>query len=299
MAKAAAANFAMLVLVSGVFERIGRVSTPVLYGLSYSPWTMQVRWALAHHGIEYLYREYVPMLGEPWLRAVGGRGATQSVPLLIAKDLTVGDSWAIARWADRVGSGASLFPQHAMSDMEELHTIIEAGKAAGRALAVAAMARDPQAQRESLPGFVPEFMRGVLRPAAGMAVGYVARKYGTSEAADAEHESTLERALSAIRRAKGDRTTIFAPHVEHVDGLDSQSDEAKAANGSSSRGPLAGLSYADMFSCATLEFVQPHPGSTLGAAARRCWTRPGLAREFRDLLEWRETLLTQLSPRWN
>src|SRR5687768_3084143 len=81
-----------------------------LVGLSYSPWSEKARWALDHHHIPFTYEEYVPMLGEPALRLRLRKAFGKvSVPVLIDGKESYGDSYEIARFAERTGKGKPLF----------------------------------------------------------------------------------------------------------------------------------------------------------------------------------------------
>ncbi|HVY46043.1 MAG TPA: glutathione S-transferase N-terminal domain-containing protein, partial [Minicystis sp.] len=106
-----------------------------LFGLPISPWTEKARFALDHHGVAYRYRIYVPMLGEPLLRARLRRPVGRvTVPVLFTDEGAFADSFAIARYADRVGAGAPLVPSERAADVAAWNDRSEAALAAGRAL---------------------------------------------------------------------------------------------------------------------------------------------------------------------
>jgi glutathione S-transferase len=235
-----------------------------LIGLHYSPWTEKARWALDHQRVAYSYEEYVPMLGEPLLRArtrtLRGR---VSVPVLLEDDRVLTDSWAIALRADALGQGPRLFPDGMVEVIRAWNERSEHLCQAGRALLLARMADDAASQRESLPKWMPRALHGVATPTAAMAVGYLARKYGATARTRADAEETIREALHALRGALGGRETIFER-----------------------------FTYADVVMAASLQFVKPVEGKfiDLGPATRRVWTHEPFAAQFEDLLAWRDAI---------
>ena len=137
----------------------------------------------------------------------------------------------------------------------------EAALCEGRPRVVRGIARDPQAQVESLPPFVPAPVRGGLRWLARDAVRRLDRKYAALAV-----DGSLRRALLRMR-------------------------EALAASGGEFL--LGRFGYADIAMCVVLECVAPIARTTppLGPATRRHWRDEALAREFEDLLAWRRRLL--------
>ena len=236
-----------------------------LISLSYSPWSEKARWALDHHGVWYRREEYVPMLGEPWLRARTRRWRGRlGVPVLIDHGHVFADSLDIARRADALRSSESLFPTDAVAAIDEWNARSEAGLAAGRALLLSRLVDDPEALDESLPGATPPFARRALRPVTRRAVRYVASKYqSTSRGAD-EHRRTLIATLEELRRALAGRDTI----------VDTR------------------FTYADIAMAVVLQMVVPVDERfvRLRPATRRVWTSPELAAAFPDLLAWRDQL---------
>lgn len=239
-------------------------ATRRLIGLWYSPWTEKARWALDHQRVPYTYEEYVPMLGEPFLRArtrtLRGR---VSVPVLLEDGEVHADSFEIALRADAIGRGPRLFPDGAVETIGAWNERAERLSSAGRALLLARLAEDRAAQRESLPPWIPRAMRGLATPLAAMGVGYVARKYGATARTRAEAEETMREALHALRAALQERTTI-----------------------------LERFSYADVTIAAALQLVKPVADRfiALGPATRSVWTHEPFASQFGDLLAWRDAL---------
>jgi glutathione S-transferase len=53
---------------------------------------------------------------------------------------------------------------------------------------------------------------------------------------------------------------------------------------------LSAFSFADVAIAATLQVLRPHSGADLGPATREAWTNEPLARDFSDLLAWRDAV---------
>ncbi len=121
-----------------------------LVGEGFSPWTEKARWALDHHGVRYHYEEYVPLVDEPWLRLRARRlGGRISVPFLLGPGVALGDSFAIAREAERIGHGAALLPPHLLPLIETWNERSERLIAAGRAQVLARTDASAAAQRDT------------------------------------------------------------------------------------------------------------------------------------------------------
>src|SRR5687768_11246992 len=103
-----------------------------LIGLSYSPWTEKARWSLDHHGLEYHYREHTILLGSPRLRLQSRRFTGRvTVPALLDEGRVFGDSHEIARRADEVGSGPTLFPSQEVEEIFRWNLLSERALQAG------------------------------------------------------------------------------------------------------------------------------------------------------------------------
>lgn len=233
-----------------------------VYGMTYSPYSEKARWALDHHRVPYRWGEHVPMIGELALRAHAGQWSGKvSVPLAVDGDTVLRDSLSIAKHADSVGTGSPLFPDAAA--METWNARSDAGLNAGRVLFLARSVGDRAALRESLPGWVPGFMRGMMTPTAAQATRFLARKYDTGAVALGAAKHAMRDALGTLRAALKGRDTV-----------------------------LAGFSYADVAMAVILQMVSPVDSTyiPLGPERRRAWTEPTLAKEFADLVEWRDAL---------
>ena len=230
-----------------------------LFQLSYSPWSEKARWALDHHRVRYRKVDHVPMLGELRLRLAAGKlGGPVSVPLLVDGDVVLADSLAIARYAERAGGGAPLFPPGRETEVVGWSDASEALAAGGRGLGIARTRSDPEAQREALPRGMPRF----LAPTAGLAAAFLARKYGASDD-EVEAVARMREVLVEVRAALDGGAYL-----------------------------LGDFSYADVAIAACLQVVTPVDGAYLriGPATRRVWTTAALARDFSDLLAWRDAI---------
>lgn len=239
-----------------------------LVSLAYSPWSERARWALDHHGVAYDKVEYVPMLGEPQLRwRLKNFWGKVSVPIYFDGELTLTDSFDIARRADEVGKGPSLFPAGKHAEISRWNDRAEQIMSAGRAATVIRVRRDPEAKREALRGIVPDPLRGVLLPVATFGAEFLAYKYyGRALATESQLRDQARAALVELAAALEGRQLI-----------------------------LDDLSYADIVMAVSLQFVEPVSDRyiRLGSATRRCWTDVVLAKEFPHLLDWRDQLYAE------
>ncbi|MBX3216392.1 MAG: glutathione S-transferase [Labilithrix sp.] len=236
----------------------------VLVGEGFSPWTEKARWALEHHRLAYRYEEYTPLVGEPWLRIRANRPSGPiSVPFLFAGDgRTVGDSFAIAREADRRGDRPALVPAELLDEITTWNERSERLMRAGRAQILARTEERKDVQIESLPPHLPRALRGVLAPTVRVATAYLRKKYAVRPVSDEE----LEAELAPIRAAiAGDETR-----------------------------PLLGrFTLADVAIATALQAVRPHATEPAGLrpAQREAWARPALAARWEDVLAWRDAML--------
>lgn len=240
-----------------------------LYGLVVSPWTERARWALEHHRLDYHYHEHVPMLGEVLLR-MKARAAKATVPLLEDGDRVVMGSVEIARHGDRVGSGSVLFPPEHDREISRWVDAAERMTNAGRAWLLRNITRDREALAETLPSFVPDGLRGTLAPSAAMAVRFLSRKHSVPANAERLVEETVRPVLVELREALERRRDVSGGPTYLL-------------------GP-AGFTGADLVVAASLHVIEPHARATVGPRTRAAWTQPELAREFADVLAWRDAI---------
>lgn len=238
------------------------MSTPRLIGLSYSPWTEKARFALDHHHVRYAYHEHLPLVGEALLRLRSGRPFGKvSVPLLLHEGRVLGDSFEIARYAERLGDGAPLFPQRFAAEIRAWDDESQAAMQAGRVRVIEHTLASPEALAEGLPPFVPDVLRGPARSVTALAAKFLGRKYGGLDSAAAH--ARIAASLEALRGALGKDRYL-----------------------------LGQLSFADVTMAAVLQFVAPlgEPWVRLGPATTRAWSEPDLAERFADLVAWRDGL---------
>ncbi len=239
---------------------------PRLVAIHYSPWSEKARWALDHHRINYREVPYLPMLGTPLLRIQMRRFSGKvTVPVLFMDDQAIGDSYEIARYVDRVGSGAPLFPAELASDVARWNERSEQVCHAGRALATARAAADDDALNEAVPPQIP----GPLRMTMGkVGVRYLERKYGLKDTTEAGHLDAARQALAALDQAVAESTgdTI-----------------------------LREFSFADIAMACALQLVWPVGDEhiRLGRNTRRCFTDERLMTEFPNLGPWRDRIYEQ------
>ncbi|MBX3228446.1 MAG: glutathione S-transferase N-terminal domain-containing protein [Labilithrix sp.] len=238
----------------------------VLVGEGFSPWTEKARWALDHQRLSYRYEEYTPLVGEPWLRVRARRvRGPISVPYLLGSGgLSIGDSFAIAREADRIGDGAPLVPADLLDAIAIWNERSERLMRAGRAQILARTEQSREVQMESLPGHLPRALRGVLAPSVRLGTAYLRKKYAVRPVPDEE----LEVDLAAIRAA--------------IAGREAQS-------------LLDRFTLADVAIATALQAVRPHRSMPRGLlpAQREAWARPALAARWEDVLAWRDAMIAR------
>ncbi|WP_426744713.1 glutathione S-transferase N-terminal domain-containing protein [Myxococcus faecalis] len=234
-----------------------------LYGLRYSGWTEKALWALDHHGVDYRYREHTPLTGELALRWRTPKGTRPTVPLLVEPEGATTGSFSIARRAEAQGRGAPLFPASAMETIERWELVSDAVLGVARANVLRRMLENPRAQRESLPGYIPGFLRGLSAPVARLGVRFISRKHH----AVADPERVLhEKAVPALERLRAELKG--RPYL------------------------MDGFTYADITAGLMLQFVRPVDDAWLpvGPGTREVWHHESLAAAFPDLLAWRDSL---------
>jgi glutathione S-transferase len=239
-----------------------------LLALAYSPWSEKARWALDVRGVSYRYRHYQPLLGELELRLKTRRlrGAVTVPVLTDGHGRVYEDSEKIARFADTQGAGPALFPSGQDAAIARWVALSERGLAAGRVLALERQLRDDEALSEMVP-------RGMQRPLGRLAarlgefgVRRTLRKYGAGEQSSAQYRRTLRAVLEELRAALAGSTNT-------------------------PKTLLGSFSFAEIAAAQILGFVSPPSvGLKLGPASARGFTDPELAREFADVVAWRDTL---------
>lgn len=234
------------------------------FGLAYSPWTIQARWALDHHVIRYRYTEHIPMITTPLLRLAARKFTGKvSAPLMVAEGRVFNDSWQIVAYADRTGHREALIPLDQVDEMRAWHEAADVALQANRVIATDATAHNEDAKRENIPDFFPEFTKNVLTPLADLGVAYLGMKYDFRHAIIAEEKKKTREFLNRVRKALGGKRFIY----DH-------------------------FTYADITASGALQFVRPVSDRyvKLKPAIRDTFTQNDLATEFADLVEWRDKL---------
>ncbi len=235
---------------------------PILHSISYSAWSERARWALDYYEVPYTKREFIPMISNLPVRISAGKWSGRiSVPILIDGKQRFFDSYDIALYADRIGGAQTLFPTDAVEEIRDFNELSDRMLASGRALTTEASAQDSEVLVES----VPFKLGGPLKPLA-VAIGrsgaaYLKRKYDFSEQSSEEHTQVLRDGLTQLRAALGGDEYVFDR-----------------------------FTFADLTMAVSMQFVSPVDDEyvRIGRKSRPCWTRPELAREFADLIEWRD-----------
>jgi glutathione S-transferase len=246
-----------------------------LLGLPYSPWTEKARWALDVRKVPYRYRTYQPLIGEPALRLKTRRfRGNVTVPVLTDDRGGVhADSADIARFADTLGEGPTLFPEQHASAIAHWIELGERALAAGRVLSLHRTLEDDEALSELVPRGLRNALGSVAPRVGELGVRRTLRKYGT--------------------RAR----SVDAYRADAVAALD----ELRAALASSTSTPktvLGVFTFADIAAAQMLSFVSPPAfGLKLGKASRRGFTDPDLAKRYADLVAWRDAIYEAHRPR--
>lgn len=230
-----------------------RVQQPLLIGEDFSPWTQKARWALEVCGIPHAYQEYTPVIGETALRwRTGNWRKPATVPVLITSDAVYRDSWAIACHADSRAAGR-LIPERAA--VMHWNALCDHALAQARIRVLQRMLQSPEALDETVAGQMRWCPASVKRPAAKAIIRRLARKYAHLSRPDG-----LRNALVAGVRQLCRTQTGFL---------------------------LSRFSYADIALAVVVETIAPSIRTTRGPATLACWADEALAREFADLVAWR------------
>ena len=235
-----------------------------LVSLRYSPWSERARWVLDHHRIGYRILQHDPFLNELQLRHLAGwpRGRV-TVPLMLAGGRRYRTSWDIACYADSVGRGVRLIPDELTPAIVEVDSLAERAMNVSRSLLIDALLADPAALDASWPSWVPAPIASGLRPLARFGTRWFARKYAIDVGSIEADRQGVRALLDELRRRIAGRQFLFDR-----------------------------FTYADVIVATCLQLVKPVSDQhwRLEPAQRRVWTRPELAREYPDLLEWRDAI---------
>lgn len=236
----------------------------------FSPWSERVRWVLDHHGIACERVEHVPIIGERKLRRLAGNPPGRvTAPLFLDGNTILRESWDIAKWADARGTEARLIPADREAEVRRWVGIADETSDAGRGLITAAIAGSPKALDEALPPAFPSLIRPLLRPIGRMAMGQFGRKYAVKTEDEASRLRRMRAGLDALRAGLPPATN--QPYL------------------------LDAFSYADIAMATVIQGVLPVDNRyiRLGPATRAAWTREDLARDYADLVRWRDELYSR------
>jgi glutathione S-transferase len=235
---------------------------PVFYCLPYSPWSLKAAFALRHHAVDVERKVYTPLLAAPELRLrLRKLGGKVSVPVLFADEGAITDSFEIALYAERVGSGAPLLPADQRAAIADWNACSERLLAAGRGRAMVRAAASLDAAYESLPKTVSKLpLLGPLIARGGLV--WFNRKYAILERDLPHNEVVIRSELERLRAA-------LAGGREHL---------------------LGAFSYADVAMAMALQLLEPLPETPMGPAMRAAATEPELCEQYSDLLRWRDAL---------
>jgi glutathione S-transferase len=236
-----------------------------LVSLHVSPWSERAKWALDHHGLAYEVVEHLPIVGEGRLRRLVGPDKPQAtVPVLVDGAGVLSESWDIAVYADRVGKGSKLIPPEREAAIRTWAARSDEAMQAGRPLVMAAMLASPAALDEAAPPFVPAFIRPLFRPVARRVTHAFVAKYGVRLDDESTHLDVMRTALAEVRKALGSGAGFL----------------------------LGSFTYADIAVATMIQGVSPVDDRyiRLRPATRIVWTRAELAKEFADLIAWRDEL---------
>ena len=246
-----------------------------LLALPFSPWSEKARWALDARKVPYRFRHYQPLIGELELRLRTRRlRGPVTVPLLIDdRGRVYDDSAAIARFADTQGEGPTLFPPQHEAAIARFIELSERGLAAGRALSLERQLTDDEALAEMVPRAIRQRVGKHAVRLGDLGLRRTLRKYRAQTLTPDQHRARLRGVLDELRAA-----------LNHGQG------EPKTLLGS--------FTFADIAAAQVLGFVSPPSfGLKLGKASRRGFTDPEFAREYADLVAWRDALYERYRPR--
>lgn len=245
------------------------MSEPTLVYLSYSPWSIRARWALAHHRIPYRKVPYTPMLSEPWLRWKTRQWTGRvTVPVWIDGDRVLTDSLDIARETDRLGHGTPLFPKGRDAEIEDWNALGETMQRAARVRIIQAAQQDPDLLDELVPPALRR-VRPVAKVLGRVGQTFFIRKYRLDTPGMGDL-SVLREGFDRLRDALGDGQYL-----------------------------LGEFSYADIVMALTVTSIEPPPTSVLpvGDVARKHLGDAQLAREYPELVKWRDQMLARHHPK--
>lgn len=246
--------------------------TSELIGMRFSPYTEKARWALNHHKKTYSYSEHLILFGMPilWWKA-RKISDNLTVPMMVAhtpdgERLVLGDSWDIALYTDKGGANSPLFPADKMGEIHAINALSEQAFDAGRALYMDRLKKDRAAQAESLPNFIPKFLRPFLTSMVHVALKYISWGFGIERKGIPEYETSMRECLKRYEEL------LAKVNFE---------------------GPVLGkFSYADIVMTTSLQFVSPVEPKIFGLTPKliEAWTDSRWETEFPRIFSWRKKI---------
>jgi glutathione S-transferase len=231
-----------------------------LYYMPFSPWSHKARCALAHHALTPKPHIYAPLFGEPALRLklrkLRGR---VTVPVLFTPEGPLADSWEIALYADRVGTGTPLIPRAQHDEVARWNAASERMLSAGRSSAMLRVLVTPAAALETVPPFARRVMAG---RGAQLGVRAFNAKYGIRSSELPRYEAAAREELERLAHTLSDGRRYL----------------------------LGELSYADFAMAVGLSWLRPLPSDGLGPEMRKAMVDEGLAAQYPQLIAWRDTI---------
>ena len=240
-----------------------------LVGIGLSPWTEKAQWVLDHHRVPYQYREHTILLGMPALSARLGLPSSEiTVPLLIEGDQIILDSFDITQRVD-ARFGGSLIPAEHLPEIKHYNILCDLVSDASRALMIERLLKDPAAQAQMLPPFIPGMFRGPFRFMSRVGAAYIQQEFNTTRKSSYEYGMVMLQSFVGLSAA-----------VERAGG--------KYLIG-------GGFTMADILGAVAVGGLRPHRriAEKMGPAVLKCWTSEELEDRFGHLLEWRDWVYQQ------
>lgn len=236
------------------------MSTPELWQIPFSPWSLRARLALRLSKRAYRRRTYLSFVHTPWLRWRLRRFVgIVTVPVLFTEEGALDDSLRIARWSLQ---GGPWWPDDGA--IEAWNRWSEQMLCMGRVRTTRRVLADPVALTASLPRSLAGM--GPLSSLLGqLAAGAILRRYDLA-GTDEEMLRDMDRLLDQLSGALAGQDYL-----------------------------LGAPSYADITVAVGLSFVSPPAVLPIAHAARPHWTEPTLAARHEALLAWRDRVLA-LAP---
>ena len=185
---------------------------------------------------------------------------TGTAHLRLDDGTVLGDSFDIARWADRhsVSKAKTLFPSGKEAAIIEIDARANRALRAGRALVMRRTAADAEAKREAVPASIPAFLRPLMATTVPLGARFLAKKHAAeTRRPTGDLEQDIRDELLWLRMTLVGRPYLFED-----------------------------FTFADLSMATMLQVVRPRDGFQPGTA--RAWTTEDLVVEFPDLLAWRD-----------